>query len=111
MPRFDFRTDLDLKERLRTMGMEVPFEGKAADFSGITQEERLYISAALHKATVTVDEKGTEAAAATAVIMQATSGGPIARAKMTLDHPFVFAVVERETGTILFLGHVTNPQE
>ena len=111
MPRFDFRTDLDLKERLRSMGMKIPFEDEAADFSGITQEERLYISDALHKATVTVDEKGTEAAAATAVIMQATSAGPIAQAKMTLDHPFVFAVVERETGTVLFLGHVTNPQE
>ena len=58
-----------------------------------------------------MDEKGTEAAAATAVIIEAESAGPIAQAKMTLDHPFVFAVVERETGTILFLGHVTNLQE
>lgn len=110
MPRFDFRTDLDLKERLRSMGMEIPFEDGAADFGDITEKERLHISAALHKATVTVDEKGTEAAAATAVVVQAESGGPIAQAKMTLDHPFIFAVVERETGTILFLGHVTNPQ-
>jgi serpin B len=111
MPRFDFETDLDLKERLRSMGLKLPFDDDVADFGGITQEEHLYVSDALHKATVTVDEKGTEAAAATAVIMQAESGGPIARTKMTLDRPFVFAVVERETGTILFLGHVTNPRE
>ena len=55
-------------------------------------------------------KKGTEAAA-TAVVVQAESGGPVARVKMTPDHPFIFAVVERETGAILFLGHVTNPQE
>lgn len=110
MPRFDFETDLDLEERLRSMGMKVPFD-EVSDFSGITKEEHLHISDALHKATVTVDEKGTEAAAATAVIMRVESGGPIVQAKMTLDHPFIFAVVERETGTILFLGHVTNPQE
>jgi serpin B len=111
MPHFDFDTDLDLKERLRSMGMEIPFDDDAADFSGITEEEHLYISDALHKATVTVDEKGTEAAAATAVIMQAESGGPIAQKEMTMDRPFIFAIVERDTGTILFLGRVTNPQE
>ena len=91
------------------MGMKVPFDERA-DFGSITKMEELHVSDALHKATVTVDEKGTEAAAATAVVMMAESGGPIAQSKMTLDHPFIFAVVERETGTILFLGHVTNPQ-
>lgn len=110
MPRFDFETDLDLKERLRSMGMKIPFD-ETADFGGITKVEELHVSDALHKATVTVDEKGTEAAAATAVVMMAESGGPIAQAKMTLDHPFIFAVVDRETGTIQFLGHVANPQE
>lgn len=107
MPRFDFETDLDLEERLKAMGMTRPFD--AADFSGITGAKDLYISDALHRANITVDEKGTEAAAATVLVMAESSTPQVTQ--MTMDRPFIFAIVERDTGTILFLGRVTNPQK
>lgn len=107
MPRFDFETDLDLKERLKAMGMTRPFD--AADFSGITGAKDLYISDALHRANITVDEKGTEAAAATVLVMAESSTPQVT--EMTMDRPFIFAIVERDTGTILFLGRMTNPQK
>jgi serpin B len=107
MPRFDFETDLDLPRLLEAMGMTDPFDPGAADFSGMTGSRGLYISAALHKADITVDEKGTEAAAATAVVM-AESAAP-EPTEVIADRPFLFAVAERETGAILFLGRVTDP--
>jgi serpin B len=107
MPRFDFETDLDLPKLLEAMGMADPFDPGAADFSGMTGSRGLYISAALHKADITVDEKGTEAAAATAVVM-AESAAP-EPTEVIADRPFIFAVAERETGAILFLGRVTDP--
>ena len=107
MPRFDFETDLDFKERLKAMGMTRPFED--ADFSGMTGGKDLYISDALHRANITVDEKGTEAAAATVLVMAESSTPQVT--EMTMDRPFIFAIVERDTGTILFLGRVTNPQK
>jgi serpin B len=107
MPRFDFETDLDLPKLLKAMGMTNPFDPGAADFSGMTGSRGLYISAALHKADITVDEKGTEAAAATAVVI-AESAAP-EPTRVAADRPFIFAIVERETGAILFLGRVTDP--
>jgi serpin B len=106
MPRFEFETDLDLVELLGTMGMKTPFSG-AADFSGMTGAKALFISEALHRANITVDEKGTEAAAVTFLAMP-ESGSPRPQ-EMTVDRPFIFAIVERETGAILFLGRVTDP--
>jgi serpin B len=107
MPRFDFETDLDLPKLLMAMGMTAPFDPGAADFSGMTGERELYIAEALHKADITVDEKGTEAAAATALLMPVSAAPePI---QMTADRPFIFAIAERETGAILFLGRVTDP--
>ena len=77
-----------------------------ADFSGMTTEEQLFISQVIHQAYVKVDEKGTEAAAATAVVMAMTAMPTnIFRA----DHPFIFIIQEKETGNILFLGRVTDP--
>jgi serpin B len=109
MPRFDFEEELKLIDLMKGLGLRLPFDPYGADFSGVTKKERLYIYEALHKATITVDEKGTEAAAATAVLdMPVSSVGP--PVTVTLDRPFIFAIQERETGVILFLGRVTNPQ-
>jgi serpin B len=107
MPRFDFETDLALVELLKMMGMTTPFDSGTANFSGITGQKELVISEALHRANITVDEKGTEAAAATVLVMP-VSGRPEA-IEMTADRPFIFAIAERETATILFLGRVMDP--
>ena len=107
MPRFDFETRLDLIPLLRSMGMTSPFDSGAADFSGITREGPLSIDDARHKANVTVDEKGTEAAAATSLAFPVSKPPP--PVEMTIDRPFLFAITERETGTVLFLGRVTDP--
>lgn len=106
MPKFDFETDINLPDLLKEMGMTDAFSPGAADFGGMAEGGGLYISAALHKGTIKVDELGTEAAAATAIAM-AESAMP--RADMTLDRPFIFSILERETGTILFLGRVMDP--
>ncbi|MGB0386115.1 MAG: serpin family protein [Ardenticatenaceae bacterium] len=80
----------------------------AADFSGMAEEGGLSIGSALHRATITVDEKGTEASAATLVEMEVEG---VERAEMTTNRPFIFAIVEQERGTILFLGRVMNPAQ
>jgi serpin B len=105
MPRFEFETELDLVQALQGMGLTSPF-GAEADFNGMVEGGGLHISAAIHKANITVDEKGTEAAAATAVMVN-RRGFPIV--EMTLDRPFIYAIVAQDTGTILFLGRVMNP--
>ena len=80
----------------------------AADFSGITREERLQITAVIHQANIDVDEKGTEAAAATAVVMGRTSL-PVTSVTLTVDHPFLFALRDTESGAVLFLGRIVDP--
>ena len=79
----------------------------AADFSGITGEKDLFIGGALHEANITVGEKGTEAAAATALDFPVS--GPPPLKEVSANRPFLFAIQERETGAILFLGRVTDP--
>jgi serpin B len=85
----------------------------AADFSGITAAERLVISEVIHQANIDVDEKGTEAAAATAVVISATGGcgssQPLKVITLRLDRPFFFVLRDVETGAILFMGRVTDP--
>ncbi len=82
------------------------FDPNSADFSGMTGQRDLFISFFIHQAYVKVDEKGTEAAAATAVGMMATAMPTnIFRA----DHPFIFIIQEKDTGNILFMGRVNNP--
>lgn len=105
MPRFEFDSDLDLKALLIEMGLETPFGG-AADFSGIVAGGGLTISDALHRGTITVDEEGTEAAAATVI---ALAESMLESAEVTLDRPFILAIVAQDTGAILFLGRVMNP--
>jgi len=108
LPRFGARTAADLSGPLSSLGMPLAFDPNAADFSGITTEERLFISAVVHQANIDVDEKGTEAAAATAVVMAATAM-PVDTVTLRVDRPFLFAVRDVPTGAILFLGQVTDP--
>jgi serpin B len=110
LPKFHFSTDLDLKEQLTAMGMSDAFDSDRADFSGMTGGKDLYIDTVLHKAFVAVDEKGTEAAAATGVIMAPTSA-MVSDVTLTIDHPFIFMIRDLPSGQILFIGRVLNPLE
>ncbi len=107
MPKFEFDSAFKLKEALMAMGMPIAFT-EGADFSGMTGGRDLFISAVVHKAFVSVDEAGTEAAAATAVIMKVTAlpGTPV---EFTANRPFIFLIRDIETGSILFIGRVLNP--
>ena len=107
MPKFEFDSEFSLTDTLAGMGMPIAFSG-TADFSGMTGSPDLFISEVIHKACVSLDEAGTEAAAATAVIMDEseTPGEPI---EVTIDRPFIFLIRDIETGTILFVGRVMNP--
>jgi serpin B len=107
MPKFEFESEFSLKDTLAQMGMPIAFSG-AADFSGMTGNLGLAISDVLHKAFVSLDEAGTEAAAATAVIMKETAM-PDQPVEVTIDHPFVFLIRDIETGAILFVGRVLDP--
>jgi serpin B len=100
---------------LRRLGMSLPFDPAQADFSGIANppnpQDRLYLSEVFHKAFVKVDEKGTEAAAATAVIMAGHAVmRPVQVAQFKADHPFLFYIRDKLSGTILFSGRVADPQ-
>ncbi len=107
MPKFEFESEFSLRETLAALGMPVAFSG-GADFSGMTGNRDLFIADVVHKAFVSVDEAGTEAAAATAVVMQMTAvpGMPV---EVTIDRPFIFLIRDIETGAILFIGRVVNP--
>jgi serpin B len=107
MPKFEFESEFSLRETLAAMGMPIAFSG-SADFSGMTGNRDLYIADVVHKAFVSVDEAGTEAAAATAVVMEETAipGEPV---EVTIDRPFIFLIRDIETGAILFVGRVVNP--
>jgi serpin B len=107
MPKFEFDSEFSLTDTLAAMGMPIAFSG-AADFSGMTGSLDLFISEVLHKAFVSVDEAGTEAAAATAVIMEETAM-PDQPIEVTIDRPFIFLIRDIETGAVLFVGRVMNP--
>ena len=111
LPKFKIETPvLNLNDYLQTLGLKDAF-GNDADFSGITGNKDLLISDVLHKAYIDVNEEGTEAAAATAVIMELKSinGGGSSRVVFDCDHPFLFMLQHKETGTILFMGTLENP--
>jgi serine protease inhibitor len=107
LPRFEITFPFRLDDALKSMGMVNAFSDEA-DFSGMDGSKELYIAAVLHKAFVTVNEEGTEAAAATAVIIK-SKGPPSSPPVFRADHPFVFLIRENSTGSILFLGRVVNP--
>jgi serpin B len=107
LPKFEVAYDVSLADPLSALGMTNAFTG-AADFSGIDGTHDLFISSVLHKAWVSVDEAGTEAAAATAVIISlvAYPGPPVV---LTINRAFLFVIRDVPTGTILFIGRVVNP--
>ena len=107
MPKFQFESEFSLGKTLAALGMPLAFTDDA-DFSGMTGRRDLYISEVVHKAFVAVDEAGTEAAAATAVIMKATAM-PAEPVQVTIDRPFIFIIRDIKTGTVLFVGRVVNP--
>ena len=109
MPRFGIESKADLLAILTTLGMPLAFDA-SADFSGIHTGDPLYIGSVIHQANIDVDEKGTTAAAATAVGMD-TGGGPspVKDITLRLDRPFVFFVRDVDTGAVLFMGRVTDP--
>jgi serpin B len=112
MPKYTFETSYSLVDYLRNMGMSLPFTWPGADFSGIDGTEMLYINKVLHKAYIDVYEEGTEATATTSIFV---SMGAVAEITKPIifraDHPFIFIIQEKETGNILFMGRVNNPDQ
>ena len=109
IPKFKMTHKLSLESVLRAMGMTDAFS-QAADFSGMTGRRDLFLSAVIHQAYVDVNEEGTEAAAATGGVMTLTSMMPDRVPVFRADHPFLFLIRDKTSGSILFFGRVTNPQ-
>jgi serpin B len=107
MPKFEYESSFGLKQALRALGMGVAFTPDA-DFSGMNGNHNLLIQDVLHKAFVSVDEAGTEAAAASAVIVGIT-GMPAQQTQVTINRPFLFLIRDIATGSIIFVGRVLNP--
>jgi serpin B len=107
LPKFGTESKLELGPVLAALGMPTAFTD-AADFSGITKEQALQISAVIHQANIDVDENGTAAAAATAVVMRATAM-PAEPVTLTVDRPFLFALRDVESGAVLFQGRIADP--
>ena len=103
MPLFEFESEFNLAKTLAGMGMPDAF-GERADFSGMSGTKGLWIAEVVHKALVSVDERGTVAAASTAVVVLES-----APTTVTVDRPFIFLIRDRATGTVLFLGRMMNP--
>jgi serpin B len=107
MPKFEIASDFSLVDALTTLGMPTAFSS-GADFSGMDGTQELFVGEVLHKSFITVDEAGTEAAAATAVEMQ-LKGAPVEPIEVTVDRPFLFFIRDVETGAILFVGRIMDP--
>nr|XP_057938647.1 probable serpin E3 [Doryrhamphus excisus] len=107
LPRFKMHNKFNLRSTLPVMGVGDVFNPTAADFSGISAEESLYVSDAFHDVTIEVTEEGTKAAAATAMVLLKRSRAPVFKA----DRPFLFLLRHVQSGSILFMGRVTNPAE
>jgi serpin B len=108
IPKFTFTSKYTLNENLKELGMPLAFS-EAADFSGIDGMKSLFIQIVVHQAFVDVNEEGTEAAAATGVAMECTSVAPRIPT-FRADHPFIFMILEKSAGNILFLGRVSDPR-
>jgi serpin B len=106
MPRFEFEFDRSLGDDLKSMGLDIAFSPQEADFSGISSIA-LYIADVIHKTYIKVNEEGTEAAAVTAVVMELTSIQPMS--ELRFDRPFLFAITENSSRSILFAGKVAEP--
>lgn len=115
LPKFKIEpaASLELKASLIELGMKTAFNNRRADFTGIANppnpDDRLVISKVFHKGFIRVDEKGTEAAAATAVSMARAGAAPSKPREFKADHPFAFVIRDEASGLILFMGSVKNP--
>jgi serpin B len=110
IPRFRIESAFDLLDAIKHLGAKDASSIRDANFSAMTGGDDLVMSAILHKAFVKVDEMGTEAAAATAVVMGTKGAKPVEQvALFRADHPFLFAIRENHTGTVLFVGRVMDP--
>ena len=115
LPRFEVNPpeSLSLAKELQALGMPMAFERETADFTLLANpadpRERLHISSVFHKAFVKTDEKGTEAAAATAVVMAEGSGMPMKPVDFKVDRPFLFFIVDKPSNLVLFMGRVSEP--
>lgn len=109
LPKFKLETAFGASQVLAALGMKDAFDPERADFSGMSKEKGLYVGAVLHKAFVAVDERGTEAAAATAVMMAGAAAMPAPPPVFRADHPFLFLIRDR-AGNILFLGRLADPR-
>lgn len=107
LPKFKVETKYQLNDYLKQLGMVTPFT-TSADFSGMNGFKELFISRVVHKAFIDVNEEGTEAAAATAVIMERLNMEP-ERIVFDCNHPFMYLIQHKQTGTILFMGTITDP--
>jgi serpin B len=107
LPKFEFAYENSLVDNLKVLGMIDAFDPFISDFSGISDRPDLYISEVKHKSFIRADEEGTEAAAVTGITFETTSAGP--EPIFNVDHPFVFAIREKDTNALLFLGKVNNP--
>uniref|UniRef100_A0A8C3MFW5 Serpin B10 n=1 Tax=Geospiza parvula TaxID=87175 RepID=A0A8C3MFW5_GEOPR len=110
LPKFKMEERYDISDNLIRMGMRSAFSSNA-DFSGMIEKDRVMISKVFHKSFVAVDEKGTEAAAATAVIIELTSAHVSHVLKFRVDHPFYFFIRHNKSKTILFFGRFCSPLE
>ena len=110
LPKFTFESSFNLSDTLQSMGMVDAFDENRANFSGMSERNDLYISNVIHKAFVAVDEQGTEAAAATAVIVDAVSA-IMYDVTLTIDRPFIFVIRDKPSGQILFIGRVLDPSK
>ncbi len=109
LPRFKVTSEFTLNRTLADMGMSLAFS-QSADFSGMSERDKLYLSAAVHKAYVAVDERGTEAAAATGIAVGLVAlPAPRPKAVFRADHPFAFVIRDRATGSVLFMGRLVKP--
>jgi serine protease inhibitor len=106
LPRFTLEYELTLNDALKALGMEIAFDEALADFTRLYAPGGAYISEVKHKTFVDVNEEGAEAAAATSVEISLTSAGPL---PIVVDRPFVFAIRENYSGTILFMGKIVDP--
>ncbi len=108
MPRWEYETEFSLSDTLRELGMTTAFDPEQANFSGMDGTEELFISDVFHKAFVSVDEEGTEAAAATAVVV-GTTAMPVQDVELTIDRPFIYLIRHTRSNAVLFLGRVVDP--
>lgn len=107
-PKIDLDQRAKLKPALASVGVTAPFEAGTTDLAPMTAQGQLFLSDALHQATVIVDEEGTEAAAATAAVFEDVSA-PLVEEELVVDRPYLFVIHDTATGTPLFLGRVADP--